>query len=188
MKVYTKSGDKGITRLISEKEVLKSDPRIEFNGHLDDLNNIIGNLRSADLPRELHVELYEFQKALFLVSAIIAQDKSDIEKEINLAINILEIRMDSWLNEIDLIPKFIIPGSDPYLYKINIARTKCRIVEVLFVKLLGSLDYSPNLIVFFNRMSDYFFVFARYWAKKNGIKEDYWTKGQWLCFLKVIPE
>ena len=42
MKIYTKTGDKGTTSLVSGKRVIKSDLRIKAYGTVDELNSILG--------------------------------------------------------------------------------------------------------------------------------------------------
>ncbi len=49
MKIYTKSGDKGKTSLISGKRVLKSNLRINTYGTVDELNSFTGYLSSHDI-------------------------------------------------------------------------------------------------------------------------------------------
>ncbi|HSE99518.1 MAG TPA: ATP:cob(I)alamin adenosyltransferase, partial [Nitrososphaeraceae archaeon] len=42
MKIYTKTGDKGLTSLIGGKRIPKSDTRIITYGSVDELNSYIG--------------------------------------------------------------------------------------------------------------------------------------------------
>ena len=49
MKIYTKTGDEGITSLLTGKRVSKADMRLEAYGTLDELNSWLGVL-AAEVP------------------------------------------------------------------------------------------------------------------------------------------
>ena len=44
-KVYTRTGDKGFTKLVGGKKVAKDAPRIEAYGTVDELNSVLGLAR-----------------------------------------------------------------------------------------------------------------------------------------------
>ncbi len=46
MKIYTKTGDKGMTSLIGGKRVPKNSARLESYGTIDELNSFLGMIRS----------------------------------------------------------------------------------------------------------------------------------------------
>jgi cob(I)alamin adenosyltransferase len=50
IKIYTKTGDDGTTGLIGGSRVKKYDSRLEAYGTIDELNSVIGVLRSLELP------------------------------------------------------------------------------------------------------------------------------------------
>ena len=52
-KVYTRTGDKGTTCIHGGARVPKDDIRIEANGCLDELNAVIGIVRSMLLPKTI---------------------------------------------------------------------------------------------------------------------------------------
>ena len=47
MKIYTKTGDKGTTGLYGGGRLNKDDVRIEAYGTVDELNSVVGLVRSA---------------------------------------------------------------------------------------------------------------------------------------------
>ena len=66
MKIYTKNGDKGQTRIIGKQILFKSDPRVEAYGEIDELNSWVGYTRSLLTPQtaKLSNELEEIQQLL----------------------------------------------------------------------------------------------------------------------------
>ena len=65
MKIYTKTGDLGETGLFAGPRVKKDDCRIEAYGTVDELNAVLGLVRSAKLPPEIDAVLAEIQHRLF---------------------------------------------------------------------------------------------------------------------------
>ena len=61
-RIYTRTGDKGMTGIHGGERVFKDDIRIEANGCIDELNAVIGIVRSF-LPQE-----HEWQSLLFFNS------------------------------------------------------------------------------------------------------------------------
>lgn len=60
-RIYTRTGDKGMTGIHGGERVFKDDIRIEANGCIDELNAVIGIVRSF-LPQE-----HEWQSLLFSI-------------------------------------------------------------------------------------------------------------------------
>lgn len=46
MKIYTKNGDKGQTRIIGKQILYKNDPRVAAYGEVDELNSWVGYTKS----------------------------------------------------------------------------------------------------------------------------------------------
>ena len=76
MKIYTKTGDKGMTSLYGGKRVSKDDIRIEAYGTIDELNSYIGSLISTLATDDQKELLSEIQKRLFTIGSILASDPS----------------------------------------------------------------------------------------------------------------
>ncbi|HEY5616265.1 MAG TPA: ATP:cob(I)alamin adenosyltransferase, partial [Bacteroidota bacterium] len=53
MKIYTRTGDKGDTSLFGGKRVSKDALRIETYGSVDELNSVLGVVRSLKPQKEL---------------------------------------------------------------------------------------------------------------------------------------
>lgn len=179
-KIYTKTGDTGKTSLIGGTKVPKSHIRIQAYGTVDELNSFTGLLR--DQLSEVHSRelLLEVQDRLFTIGSSLACDP---DKEI--AMKIPDLRESDILlleNEIDLMntklpemKSFILPGGHVTVSTAHICRTICRRAERLIVELdekerLGQ----PLIIKYLNRLSDYFFVLARWTGHLLGISELKW--------------
>lgn len=66
MKIYTKTGDKGMTSLVGGKRVEKDDARVEAYGTLDELQSFVGMLASATDE----VQLENIQLVLFKMEGV----------------------------------------------------------------------------------------------------------------------
>ena len=82
MKVYTKTGDKGMTSLIGGTRVAKNNVRLDAYGGVDELNSHIGMIRSYPIAEEAARQLVEIQNVLFVVGANLATDAeaSDLQR------------------------------------------------------------------------------------------------------------
>ena len=74
MKIYTKTGDKGLTSLIGGTRVPKSSLRIECYGTVDELNSYIGLVRDQDVNAPRRPLLKEIQDRLFTIGSALAAD------------------------------------------------------------------------------------------------------------------
>lgn len=184
-KVYTKSGDKGQTSLVSGKRLEKSDQRIDLYGDVDELNSAIGYGVSLLKKNEL-VEgvdllfLQQFQSALFDLGSRLACEEEFWEKynlpDITLGLlNSLEFQIDSLDEELEPMRFFILPGGNEAAAYFHVCRTICRRVERKLVgfELTGGKLPSHGLKLI-NRASDYFFVLSRYINKQAGEDEVKW--------------
>ena len=72
MKIYTKTGDSGMTSLFGGTRVPKHHIRIETYGTLDELNSYIGLLKDQEIKSEYLKILEEVQDRLFTIGAFMA--------------------------------------------------------------------------------------------------------------------
>lgn len=178
MKIYTKKGDFGQTSLATGAKVPKSDRRVELYGTADELNSTIGVVRSF-LPEnsDLHSPLETIQNLLFELGSELAgfrpKEESCILEE---DISFLEGRIDTMQEKLQPLKKFILPGGTKASSFLHICRTVARRLEREMVKYKeeGLEILSPPMI-FMNRLSDYFFVAARYANLEENIQEPLWT-------------
>jgi cob(I)alamin adenosyltransferase len=187
MKIYTATGDKGRTSLFSGERIVKDDARIEAYGAVDELNAIIGALMAAlpDPPQEggLHGQLMRIQSDLFQVGAWLATtpdspSTSHLPPMSSDSWQRLEKQIDAIQSELGELNAFILPGGHPSAGWAHIARTVCRRAErrvVTLAALPGTVSSSiKNILVYLNRLSDYFFVLARYCNHLAGVREITW--------------
>jgi hypothetical protein len=79
MKVYTKTGDAGLTSLYSGGRVGKDHPRIEAYGTVDELNSLLGLLAAEDLPAGMAEQLAQVQAVLFEIGASLADPEAKLD-------------------------------------------------------------------------------------------------------------
>lgn len=176
MKIYTKTGDKGMTSLVYGTRIPKNDLRVEAYGTCDEANSTIG-LALSFLLNEQKAEIIEVKKVfhriqtvLFHVGAELAtpegkEVKWKLEEE---DIKDLEKIIDSWDQDLPPLKNFILPGGHPVGAAFHTARTVVRRAERYAVA-LGNTN--PLVLSYLNRLSDLLFVAARYVNVKLGASE-----------------
>jgi len=187
MKVYTGTGDSGKTSLFSGERIAKSDARIEAYGDVDELNAATGSV-AASLPRQagaedLKLQLVQIQSDLFQVGALLATTPNSpsagrLKPITDAHIKRLEDQIDALQARLDQLNAFILPGGHPSAAWSHMARTICRRAERRGGRLMHSQeaaeDGSTEMLVYLNRLSDYFFVLARYCNRLAGGAEEIW--------------
>lgn len=196
MKIYTKTGDQGMTSLVGGKRVSKTDVRLESYGTIDELNSFVGLLLTEVEDAADREFLLRIQSNLFVVGSFLATDQSDtrlrehsrMEEE---EVALLETHIDQMLAVLPPQKGFILPSGTKGAALAHVCRTVCRRAERRMLALLQSttppaspLDPLPPtsphddashgqqhtreerrpediVLSYVNRLSDYFFVFAR---------------------------
>lgn len=186
-KVYTKTGDKGKTRLAGGQEVSKSAQRIEAYGTVDELNAILGlvaeALRDTSTALEsLHQQILRIQNELFDLGsqlAVLPQDRREGTPVIcNADIERLEQEMDAMNQLLPSLTSFILPGGGEISARLHIARTVCRRAEREVIRLGDAETLDGSEIPYLNRLSDWLFVAGRFAAHHAGIPETLWQPGK----------
>jgi cob(I)alamin adenosyltransferase len=166
VKIYTKTGDEGITGLLGNRRVPKDDTRIEAYGTIDEVNAVLGLARGLKLDSGADTVVAELQADLFVVGSALADPdpKGKFHNAIHTGhVERLEGIIDGLESELTPLTNFILPGGSPSAAQLHLARTVCRRAERLVVRLArqpGSV-VPPILIVYLNRLSDLLFVLAR---------------------------
>ena len=187
MKIYTATGDKGKTSLFSGERIAKDDLRIEAYGAVDELNAIVGILMAAlpEFPQkdDLKGELSQIQSDLFQVGAWMATSFDSPSMDHLQPVTAeswrrLEKHIDAIQSKLSELNAFILPGGHFSAGWAHMARTVCRRAERRAVSLAATSGTRPasmdNLLVYMNRLSDYFFVLARYCNHLTGVEEITW--------------
>ena len=172
MKIYTKTGDKGMTALFGGTRVPKHHIRIESYGTIDELSAHLGLLRDQDIHTHYKDILIAIQDKLFTISAVLATDpkksmlksgkpRLSIPKISEKDIKQLEEEIDAMNESLPPMTHFVFPGGHQTVSFCHIARCVCRRAERLASALNENEPIQPDALVYLNRLSDYLFVLAR---------------------------
>ena len=179
-RIYTRTGDRGRTRLATGAPVPKSHPRVEAYGAVDELNAEIGVARTqlAAAP-DLDAILARVQNDLFDLGADLATPAREQEDLRVLAgqVERLEGEIDRLNGELEPLTSFVLPGGSPAAAALHVARTVCRRAERRAVQLGEAGEHlSPEALKYLNRLSDLLFVAARF-ANGKGADDVLWRPG-----------
>lgn len=183
-KIYTRTGDKGRTRLGDMSETDKHDLRVETYGAVDELNAALGLAAvQAGEDHPLTAELTRIQNDLFDLGADLCVpdtgEKLDWEplRVTPGQTDWLEARIDAHNEQLTALDSFILPGGTELSARLHLARTIARRAERRTVELASRGDVvGAPVITYLNRVSDYLFVAARI-ANENGKLDVKWVPG-----------
>ena len=170
MKVYTKKGDKGATRLLFGMRVSKTDPRCEAYGSTDTAVSAMGLARALCNDQRVKEILLIVQRQMFTVGSELATDRtkwSDLKAKYAVVTADMVAELEGYIDEldvqIDLPPAFIVPGASAGSGALDLARSLLRTGERRAVALQedGQLA-SPEVVRYLNRLSDLLFILARF--------------------------
>jgi cob(I)alamin adenosyltransferase len=181
VRIYTKTGDNGTTGLIGGKRVPKDSPYIEACGALDEVNALIGVVRSYELSDPIDSVLQLIQDDLFTIGAEIANpDRKDRKNpEIGgLEIGRLEREIDAIEKGLKPLKQFILPGGSIPGAKLHLARAVARRAERQCVTLFRTEKGNPSILRYLNRLSDLCFVLARHINQQKSVPESHPTFGR----------
>lgn len=172
VKIYTRKGDDGTTGLWYGGRVKKSDPRTSAYGDVDEAISAIAVARALakELSPEVAADLFEMQRCLFIGCAQLATADESFDKLVpgttrleQEMVDALETKIDHYKAQVDLPPKFIIPGGTELSARIDVARTVIRRAERSVVE-LDAISPLPDrtVLAYLNRCSDLLFTLARF--------------------------
>ncbi|MEJ2038104.1 MAG: cob(I)yrinic acid a,c-diamide adenosyltransferase [Desulfosarcinaceae bacterium] len=188
MKIYTRTGDKGKSSLLSGERVPKNNVRVKAYGEVDELNSVIGALAAA-LPETLQAvpgQLQRIQRELFNVGAYLATTPGTVLAEKlppvgQEQVHRLESDIDALQGGLPELKSFILPGGHIAAGWAHLARTVCRRAERSAIDLADTCaaceDHIAALapvLAYLNRLSDYLFVVARACNQAAGVDDVIW--------------
>ena len=184
-RIYTRTGDKGLTRLSTGQPVSKASLRVQAYGGVDETNAFIGVARQhTKADPELDALLERVQNDLFDLGADLATPEQD-EKPDWEPLRVVDSQVERLEREIDAINEllspltsFVLPAGSPAAAALHVARTVCRRAERGLVELMaveGEIVGEPALR-YLNRLSDLLFVAARR-ANDDGAADVLWKPG-----------
>lgn len=181
MKVYTKTGDKGMTSLIGGERVFKCDERVEAYGSVDELSAFVALLTDRlrpDAALASHVEeLNRILSRLMTVEALLATGEGGRDKMAPLApecVAWLEACIDTMQAALPPIDKFTIPGGHEAVSLCHVCRTVCRRAERAALRADQRYDVDATALVWLNRLSDYFYLLGRTLTAHYRVEETLW--------------
>jgi cob(I)alamin adenosyltransferase len=170
VKIYTRKGDDGTTSLWYGGRVLKSDARTEAYGSLDEAASALGVARALASEERVRGDLLHLQDDLFVAGAELAtapDARARLEPGVSCLredmVTWLEEAIDSYMGEVDLPPKFVIPGGTQLSAQLDVARSVLRRAERRIVALDRSEGLDDSVVIkYVNRASDLLFAMARF--------------------------
>jgi len=204
MKIYTRTGDDGLTGLFGGPRVSKDDLRIEAYGTTDELNSVLGAARGAlsayrpnpfDEPErtqeassgtvsamawvaDLDAWLERIQNELFDLGADLATplgSKATVHRIAQDWIDVMEADIDGFDSDLAPLTAFILPGGSDVASLLHMARTVCRRAERRVISLAKRDEINMRCAVYLNRLSDALFVAARLANHRMGIQDHTWV-------------
>tara|TARA_B000000475_G_scaffold272237_1_gene272735 strand:+ start:4074 stop:4613 length:540 start_codon:yes stop_codon:yes gene_type:complete len=175
-KVTTKSGDKGNTSLGNGERVSKSHLIINLLGDIDELNSQVGSAISSCKSSLIASELQAIQQDLFNLGGEISIINSGTILINDDKVEFLEERIEDLNQTLKPLKEFIMPGGDEFCSRIHLSRAVCRRAERSCVAVLDLVKEKNVWLPYLNRLSDYFFVLARYVSSEQGSEEILWKR------------
>ncbi len=180
-RIYTRTGDDGTTELIGGKRVPKDSPCIEACGAIDELNALIGVVRSHELPNSVDSILQLIQDDLFTIGAELANPNGMDRNNPEIGdpeIQRLEREIDAIEKGLEPLRQFILPGGSAPGAEFHLARAVSRRAERQCVTLSRTEKINPSILRYLNRLSDLCFVLARHVNRLHSKPESHPTFGK----------
>jgi cob(I)alamin adenosyltransferase len=191
-RIYTRTGDRGQTRLVDNSVTAKTDPRVEAYGTVDELNAVLGLALAHGLPEPVAAVLGIVQQELFDLGADLAHPRepgSGSGPGSELRITAAQVaRLEAWCDEfgapLPALASFVLPGGSVPGGYLHLARTVARRAEREARRAVearagaGSGDgpgFNGQALAYLNRLSDLLFILAR--AVTGPEHETLWAPG-----------
>lgn len=180
--VMTRSGDQGETSLVDGSRIAKSSQRVRTYGTVDELNSVLGLIRCEELPDGIDEKLLQLQHELFDLGGELATPAgSDVAGRIATVTQSQIDQIEDWLQianqSLQPAQSFVLPGGSRAAACLHLARTVTRRCERELVALIKTdSEINPLCLKFLNRLSDLFFVWARF-CNDLGRADIHWQAG-----------
>lgn len=170
LKIYTRKGDDGSTGLWYGGRIPKSHGRTECYGSIDEACSMLGIARALCDDSALATYILQLQNELFVAGAQLATApeaaerlQDGVSRVTEAMVEDLESKIDQYMGQVTLPPKFVIPGGTQLSATLDTARTIVRRAErrAVDLKINGEFD-DPTLLRYLNRLSDLLFALARF--------------------------
>jgi cob(I)alamin adenosyltransferase len=172
VKIYTKKGDDGTTSLWYGGRVPKHHGRTSAYGALDEACSQLGVARALCGPEQadLATDILRLQDDLFVAGAELATApeaagrlEDGISRTTEEMVSELEERIDHYMEQVELPPKFVIPGGTELSARLDVARAAIRRAERRVAALKHDGDLADDIVLtYLNRLSDAVYAMARF--------------------------
>ena len=179
-KIYTKTGDAGDTGLGDGSRISKTHARVCAMGDIDELNAQIGlltahlSLTSIATLMDIAPFIERLQHRIFDLGGEVSIPGFQLIHDQH--VTMIEVELDRMNEALAPLENFIIPGGSILIAQCHVARSVCRRAERSLVSLQEIETVNASGVRFLNRLSDYFFVLARFCALQTGQPECLWQK------------
>ena len=113
----------------------------------------------------------KIQKTLQQINSILSKNSATEEDIPHINIKNLEEYIDFMSVDIPTLTKFILPGVTQCDAQVHICRTQTRKVERFLVQIKTDIALGENIYKYMNRLSDFFFVMARWICYKENLSD-----------------
>lgn len=185
-RIYTRTGDKGTTGLVSGPRRFKHDLRVEAYGTVDETNATIGLARlHTGNHADLDAMLASIQNDLFDLGADLAAPDTgealswEPLRIVASQVTRIENAIDTLNASLDPLTSFVLPGGSAAAAALHLARTVSRRAERHMVALaqVDGEQVGEAALQYINRLSDFLFVAARF-TNDGGKADILWVPGQ----------
>ncbi|MDR2896615.1 MAG: cob(I)yrinic acid a,c-diamide adenosyltransferase [Propionibacteriaceae bacterium] len=180
-RIYTRTGDDGMTRLVDNQSVSKSHPRLDAYGSVDEANSALALAQSTpNLPAEFTPVLQAISNDLFDVGADIATPMADPPSANDLRITQELIdRLEGWCDQfasgLPSARSFILPAGTAGASALQFARAVVRRAERDGWRAAEHIAVNPLALRYLNRLSDLLFILARRANQLADMPESLWA-------------
>ena len=175
-KVTTRNGDGGKTHLAKGETVFKSDNVIHCLGEVDELSSVIGVCLSHCKDNDISNFLKKIQNNLFDIGGHISMSLDDNSIVNENMISDLDTQINHLNENLEPLKEFILPSGDNFSANLHVARAITRRAERTAVALYKDSLLKNPVVMYLNRLSDYFFVLSRYHNMENNLPETTWQR------------
>lgn len=182
-RIYTRTGDQGLTSLYGGQRVPKFKTRVAVFGSLDELNASLGVAQAEITDEGLTKILTSIQNTLFNIGAEAAEGGTKAKRMIDDSLRVDEQKaaeLERWIDQCDgelpQLTTFILPGGSRPGALLHQSRTICRRADRRLAALAEEEPINPHSLVYINRLSDLLFVLARTVNHRAGVLETPWQK------------
>ena len=171
MRVTTKTGDNGWTKLLFGRRVRKDDRRLRAIGALDELNSFLGLARCALRKKRARELVISIQNDLFIVASELAAWPLDVSRLEQRADDAMVERIEGEIEHLERTVRvgeyrFVVPGENKRSALLDVCRSVARRAERHVVAMRRDRSVPRTVLIYMNRLSDLLHLLARSEEKK----------------------